>query len=301
MRASGISLVGLVTPILLLSMALCVISALLNLQVAPFCRLAYRSMIWEAGLERLTTIMQEKTFIKDFPNHIVYIGDIDKTGTNLSEILIYELDDQGVLKSYTRASEGRLVLDRANATLHVQLLDAWQVSMQGAWENPFYAAEASLPPIRFSADQPRKRSLKDMNIFQLLAELRDLEVHLGKPISADASNRKQMQLALALWNLKKKDMTLPVKVQIHGQIASSFACLGFALVGIPLGIRAHRRETTFGIALALILVMVYYGFFIFGQAMEARSEWSPHLIFWFPNLLFQVVGAVLLRRANRLA
>src|SRR6185295_5237605 len=41
-RGSGISLLALSTPILLLSGGLCCLSALMNLQIAPQCRAAYR-------------------------------------------------------------------------------------------------------------------------------------------------------------------------------------------------------------------------------------------------------------------
>jgi lipopolysaccharide export system permease protein len=299
-RASGVSLVALVTPVLLLSAVMTLVSAWVNLEVAPKCRVAYKRLLVNVGLSQAGLLLPEKTFIKDFPNKIVYIGKIEDS--DLKDVLIYNLNADGKVDYYIRARAGKLETDQANQVIHVQLTDAWRVGLMEDSEVPvpIYAAESSLSYTN-RPDEVRidKMQLSDMTFGELRAQLRLLESRVRYLGPLPKLTREEALEKLREIKEFRADITLPIRLQIHSKIAFSFASIGFTLVGIPLGIRAHRRETTFGIALALILVLLYYSFFIIGQSLDTRPEFFPHLILWVPNFLFQAIGMVLLWRANR--
>lgn len=297
-RASGVSLVSLITPILLLSVALSGVAALVNMQIGPRSRVAYKNLLARVGMARLELLLREKTFIKDIPRKIIYLGKVD--GFKLSDILIYELTKQGTVEGYLRASEGTIEVDRTNHVINVRLLDAWRVGLIEGRRVQVYAAETDLTFTNtFAARTDPTIKLTDMTIDQLWDQLRDLERRVVDPIPVRGLSREELAARQRELDRQRLDVTLPVMVQIHRQVSFSFACIAFTLVGIPLGIRAHRRETTFGIAVALLLVLLYYSFFILGQAFQNRPEFYPHLILWVPNFLFQGIGAILLWRANR--
>jgi len=289
-RASGVSLLSLISPILLLSLALCALSALVNLEVAPRCRVAYKTLIDSLRGQFLNAQLPEGRVVKDFPGYIFYIGKNRKG--NLQDVIVFDEAKNIILK----APRGRLEVDIPNQQMNLHLYDA--KGLTGG--NPLFVGEPILPiklsPLEKNNQRPK---ISDMTFLQLRDELRDLErrMNISEPLSKLSA--EQLQVKRDESRKRRKDLTSVVRVQIHQQVSFSFACFGFTLVGIPLGIRVHRRETNIGIAMALMLVAIYYSFIVLGKALDTRPEFAPHLIVWLPNFIFQAFGVVLLWRANR--
>jgi lipopolysaccharide export system permease protein len=82
--------------------------------------------------------------------------------------------------------------------------------------------------------------------------------------------------------------------EIHRRFASSFACLAFAFIGIPLGIKARRKDTSSGLILSLLIGVAY---FICGL-IGGKSHTGVLLAAWAPNVVSVLLGLVLLRRAR---
>jgi len=90
-RASGISLLSLVSPIVLLSVGVSAVSAWFSMYVAPMSRVAYKELIYGIGMEQPATILSENQFVKDFPGYVIYVGKVIGTNT-LRNVLVYKMD-----------------------------------------------------------------------------------------------------------------------------------------------------------------------------------------------------------------
>ncbi len=296
-RASGISLLSLVSPILLLSIALCGLSALLNMEVGPRCRVMYTTLRSKLAQQLLNVYLPERTFIKDFPGFIFYVGK-NRNG-ELQDVLVFTLKNETNAEYRIRAPRGTMTVDTANNKLNLVLYQARMMPLGDSRDRSAYYEEFPYDIPLAARDSGRsKPKIDDMTFTQLSEELNDLERRLRLPVPLKELTPEQRLARKKDWEQLRKDLG-PVVFNMHRQVAYSFACFGFTLIGIPLGIRVHRRETNIGIALALVLVAIYYSFIALGQSLNTRPEYLPNVIVWLPNFLFQTVGAVLLWRANR--
>ncbi len=179
-RASGVSLLSLVTPILLLSVLLSGVCAIINMEVAPLCRVAYKSLLFRIGLQQNATFLPEKTFIRSFKGYILYAGKID--GNELHDLLVYSLDNDGKVFRYQRAPRAELTIDREAHNGSLTLFDSWTVELFEGTRLPVYAGQTTVT-FDLPTQTEKKPSLSDMTFPQLLGELHDLEKHMTAPES----------------------------------------------------------------------------------------------------------------------
>ena len=87
--------------------------------------------------------------------------------------------------------------------------------------------------------------------------------------------------------------------ELNKRFSYSLACLTFALIGIPLGITAHRQETSAGFGLSLIVAFTYFLIIIVVNTLREKAQLHPELLIWLPNVIFLVLGGVLFYRLSR--
>ena len=371
-RAAGVSLISLVTPILLFSVALSGLSALINLKIAPECRASYKSLIYDLAISNPATLLSENTFVTEVPGHVIYIGKLDKNPEQphkwtMKNILLNRIED-GDLIQRIRAARGEVEYLDAEKRYIFRLFDA-QMNIRSDKLSVIFGGdpEESNPDTNGSAETPpsfpetpewmpmaggeivlpielaemEKRIFKPKLSYLTFGQLRREFKRHGEIVNVDDASKvalihystihapaAEMELAVTrngeeigrvrttgentpahlvvkilsgdiqLGDRMELDRT-PLKVQLHRQVSFSFAAIGFTLISIPLGIRAHRRETTAGLAMTLILILIYYSFVILGQALEGKPHLYPHFIVWIPVFLFQAIGSWMLWRTNR--
>ena len=71
-----------------------------------------------------------------------------------------------------------------------------------------------------------------------------------------------------------------------------FACIILGLIGVPLGIRRSRSGKSAGVAIALMVFLVYY--IIFGTAtnLAATGTFRPALAYWIPNCVMALAAGI---------
>jgi lipopolysaccharide export system permease protein len=89
-----------------------------------------------------------------------------------------------------------------------------------------------------------------------------------------------------------------LRVERALKIAIPVTCLIIALFGAPLATSTQRGGTAYGIGLSLATTVTFLMLIQLTKAVGGKNILPPDIAAWLPNVLFALVGGVLLTRVR---
>ena len=278
LRSNGVSVTRICIPLAVLAVICTAISIWLNVDVAPAAQEKLRSTIFDLATRDPMALFGTDQVIDQFPGRKIYVG--KKQGNQLDNILVFEMGENFLPLKVTFARRGVLEADLPNKRILMHLYDA-----------RYQQRDLSDP-----LDLRKVRDGISMAEGTLPIGLEELYEKEKRRPSRSALSLEQLLDQLKTENLPERSAS---RTEISKRFSFPFSCLAFALIGVPLGVTAHRRETSVGFAMSLIVGVFYFLFIIFANTLRENAKLHPELLVWLPNVLFLALGAWLFQRLRR--
>ena len=272
LRANGVSLSRLTSPLIIAGVILSLFSVVLNNRILPESHFASRKIVKNIGIKNPTAYLESGTFIKSFKDYIIFIHEIDKK--KLNKIRIYQLQEGSPARTII-AKSGEFISLENQSAIKLKLRDG--TSDEPNPRNPlqFYKLNFKTYYITLYLDEGLSSSKhidkkpKEMNFQEIKDEIKRLGTH---HIDAPA-----------------------LISEFHRKIAISFSSLVFIIIGISLGIFSRRGEKTIQFAIALGVIVLYYVLMAGGMAISLKGIEPIELWMYLPNIVLAIIGIILFK------
>lgn len=274
MRMAGRSIPRIAVPVFVIGALLSALCFWLNVEIAPRSKSNVKNLLLEAVKEDPNKFLDPGVVQTQLENRRVYVR--DRVGNTLYGVHIHDVgnEDNGFdVKSYTYAEQAELFIDLEHNELQLKLVNATMETVdKNGSRSP--VSIGSVEPVIFNFSLEEKRRVRasymtNDEITEYLAENPDLPKKKKVDFVNEVTHRRSFSLA----------------------------CMAFALIGVPLGMQARRRETSTGFALSLGIGLCYFLFHIFANQSK-DSGTTTILLYWAPNVLALILGIYLFRRAR---
>lgn len=268
MKASGIGLFRISVPVIMVGIIFSFLAFFLNDQVSSNAAFASRRVVREIGIKSPTAYLEEGTFIRGIQNYVIFIHEI--RGNRLKNIRVYQPQEGKPTRTIV-AEEGEINTFPNSNIVELRLFS-------GTSEEP-------------SPTDPE-------NFYKLNFKNYYMTLDLSKIFKREKIDKKTREMTI---NELSEEMDrfetqgidpTPLLVEIWKKINMSLASLVLVLIGIPLGIRAHRSEKSIGFGISLIIFAVYWGCLLGGVAMSLKGMAPPYLGVSLANIMFSVLGVL---------
>jgi LPS export ABC transporter permease LptF len=276
LRASGVSVLRICSPVFLLSVTFCGLCLWTNLYLAPQAQVKLKKAPFELATHNPLAFFGDDEVIDQFPNRKIYVG--KKNGSDLEDLYIFEMNPEYVSARVIYAHRGTLEVDREHDQILLHIFNA-----------------------RYEERDPD--ALQDLKLMRYGITMNEgvIPIPLDELISKASKNQRPNQLTLqqlreALHSqTEEKDVSM-LKTEVSKRFSNALAVLTFTLIGIPLAVTAQRKETSVGIAMSLVVAISYFIFIVLCDNFRSRPHLHPEILIWVPNLIYVILGSTLFVR-----
>ena len=273
-KASGVSLYQLFWPIIYFSVIAYFVTIFLVLYALPWGNRGFINTLYAIAQTKADIDIKERVFNDDFEGLVVYVDKVPIQGRKMEGVLIYDEREKG--KSNTIFStEGYLFNDPKSHEVILRLL-------QG---------------------EIHRFELETQTYQRVQFDTYDLKLELAKTFEAIGKKLREHEMSIdeiegKIDRMKKEGKnTASQEVELHKRFSVPFACIVFAIIGVPLGIQPRRSGRSHGFVFSILILLGYYIALTASEMFAVRGTIPPFLAGWAPNVLFGSFGIYLLVKA----
>lgn len=267
MRACGVNLLSVMKWPLIFALFCTLLGFWVNNEIVPRGHHVRRSLKSRLSVDTGLDMLEPGKVITDFPDIKIYFG--RKEGNWLYDLLVMDYSNKDVDRMITASkalvtSEGRdIVLDLYQMT--VDPVDAEHDTMARASRFQYRVKDA-LKEKRYI------KKVKDFRTFEMISRLGQLNEQLKK--ATGSSRIKGTERHFVKCERSK------LRTEFMKRFVFAMASLCFVLVGIPLGIKAQRKESSIGMAISLVVSLGYYLVVILTLGLDNQPQLYPEYVIW---------------------
>ena len=268
MKASGISIYRIVTPVLLISIGVAAGLFVFDQFYLPGANTrqeALRNFI--KGKPAQTFVRPDRKWIFGQNNVIYYYEHFDPDLNEFVRISAFEFDPE-TFRIVRRVYAGRAHWESA--------LSKWV--FERGWSRTF-------------SDQSEQFKRFDVDTF---AKFSEPPQYFNKEVK-QSSEMSYDELSRYIKDLQQSGFeTVRLRVQLYKKFAYPVICFVMAVLAVPFSLSAGRRGALTGIATALGIAIVYWVTSGFFEALGNVSQLPAALAAWAPDVLFGLLGGYLI-------
>jgi len=270
MKSSGVNVASIIKPFLLVGICVSLVVMLVNELIVPNA-MVVTTKTKQTHIESIKG-KQKEIILKDVAlygqdNNLFYIKEFDILKRKLTEIIILEHDAYNNLLRKVIAKAGR-----------------WQ---QGKW----VFSNCTVYNLDKDGELIGKPDTHEQKIMEFKETPKDF--YRGQ-FQAELMNYSQLSEYVKKFYRVDKRIARRLAVDLYYKTSFPFISFIVVLLGVGFGLSSRKGGALWGIGASISISFIYYGVMAICLALGKGGWLAPVLAAWGPNILFSIVGIVLL-------